>query len=198
MRHLNFLAIRLGPGQGHPKLQCDTYISWRFGLVPARDTPNYNVTLESFGTCDVPASVRAYMHALYIYLYVYIYIYICISPYKLAMASIDKTAGVWDAFTGEQLLTLRGHEGEVRGVAVFPDGLKLATASYDKTVRVFHNETDSSASEGLLVLLHALDASDFEFARRFSHQFLPNVSKLVSEGTGNRLVSMDWDLSMHS
>ena len=42
-------------------------MSWRFGLVPARDTPNYNVTFDLFGTCDVHASTRAYMHALYTY-----------------------------------------------------------------------------------------------------------------------------------
>jgi len=35
------------------------------------------------------------------------------------------------------LLTLRGHSGEVFGVAYSPDGKRLATASEDKTVQVY-------------------------------------------------------------
>ena len=35
------------------------------------------------------------------------------------------------------MLTLRGHSGEVFGVAYSPDGKRLATASEDKTVQVY-------------------------------------------------------------
>ena len=55
---------------------------------------------------------------------------------RLATASVDKTARVWDAASGAQLLQLT-HGGPVRGVAFSPDGTRLATASGDKTARVW-------------------------------------------------------------
>ncbi len=56
---------------------------------------------------------------------------------RLATASEDQTAKVWDAETGKELLTLRGHSGSVYGVAYSPDGKRLATASADGTVQVY-------------------------------------------------------------
>jgi WD40 repeat protein len=56
---------------------------------------------------------------------------------RLATASSDHTAKVWDAESGKALLTLRGHSGYVWGVAYSPDGKRLATASEDGTVQVY-------------------------------------------------------------
>ena len=36
---------------------------------------------------------------------------------------------VWDAQTGQELLTLKGHTGRVRSVAFSPDGKRLAGAA---------------------------------------------------------------------
>ena len=60
---------------------------------------------------------------------------------KLATASIDKTAKVWEAETGRELLTFRGHGDYVFGIAWSPDGSKLATASQDGTAKVWQAET---------------------------------------------------------
>ncbi len=60
---------------------------------------------------------------------------------RLATASDDKTAKVWDAESGKELLTLRGHSGYVYGVAYSPDGKRLATASADQTAKVWDAET---------------------------------------------------------
>jgi WD40 repeat protein len=41
---------------------------------------------------------------------------------RLATASDDRTAKVWDAATGKELLTQSGHSSEVSNVAWSPDG----------------------------------------------------------------------------
>ena len=67
---------------------------------------------------------------------------------RLATASIDKTAKVWDPATGKELLTLRGHTEDVVGIAFSPDGTRVATASYDKTAKVW----DAATGKELLTL----------------------------------------------
>jgi hypothetical protein len=56
---------------------------------------------------------------------------------RLATASFDKTAKVWDATSGQVLHTLAGHTAAVYGVAFSPDGTRLATANNDKTAKVW-------------------------------------------------------------
>ena len=50
---------------------------------------------------------------------------------KIATASDDQTARLWDAATGEPLCDPLKHAGEVNAVAFSPDGTKIATASSD-------------------------------------------------------------------
>ncbi|MDQ3775824.1 MAG: pentapeptide repeat-containing protein, partial [Pseudomonadota bacterium] len=52
---------------------------------------------------------------------------------NIVSASRDQTLRVWDAQTGEPLLTLMGHTGPVSDCAYSPDGRHLASASFDQT-----------------------------------------------------------------
>ena len=60
---------------------------------------------------------------------------------RIVTGSSDKTARVWDAHTGAELLQLKGHDGSVLGVAVTPDGSRIVTGSSDKTARVWDANT---------------------------------------------------------
>jgi WD40 repeat protein/serine/threonine protein kinase len=47
---------------------------------------------------------------------------------------------VWDATTGQNLLTLTGHSDQVSSVAISADGSRIVSASLDRTVRVWDAE----------------------------------------------------------
>jgi WD40 repeat protein len=51
--------------------------------------------------------------------------------------SDDKTARIWDAITGKQLMMMEGHTDFVYGVAFSPDGKYLLTGSFDGTARLW-------------------------------------------------------------
>ncbi len=67
---------------------------------------------------------------------------------KLATTNGDGTVKLWDADTGQELLTLSGHGDETIGVTFSPDGERLASASYDGTAIVW----DVQSGEQLLTL----------------------------------------------
>ncbi|MEM9906141.1 MAG: peptidase C14, partial [Cyanobacteria bacterium P01_D01_bin.44] len=68
---------------------------------------------------------------------------------RVATASSDNTARVWDAETGEGLATLN-HDDDVWAVSFSDDGKRVATASSDNTAQVWDAET----GEGLATLNH--------------------------------------------
>jgi predicted NACHT family NTPase len=60
---------------------------------------------------------------------------------RVATASQDKTAKVWDSSSGRLLLTLTGHTESVNDVAFSPDGKLIATSSHDRTVKIWDAQT---------------------------------------------------------
>lgn len=54
----------------------------------------------------------------------------------LATASDDKTIILWDVQTLTKIHTLSGHSHTIKSLAFHPDGQILASASYDRTVRI--------------------------------------------------------------
>ncbi len=55
---------------------------------------------------------------------------------------------MWDAESGEELLTLSGHASGVNSAAYSPDGERIVTASEDGTAKVW----DAESGEELLTL----------------------------------------------
>lgn len=67
---------------------------------------------------------------------------------RLAAASYDGTAWVWDTDTGEAVATMRGHTDSLTTVSFSPDGATVLTSSYDGTARLW----DTKSGEELSVL----------------------------------------------
>ncbi len=104
---------------------------------------------------------------------------------RLATASLDKTAKVWDVETGQELLTLAGHDDRVMGVAFSPDGKLLATASWDNTAKVW----DAATGKEIETLR---GHSGYVFSVAFS----PDGKRLASAGGyRNRGEVKLWDTS---
>jgi WD40 repeat protein len=51
--------------------------------------------------------------------------------------TVDRAIQLWDVATGNLVTRLQGHEGKVRCLAFAPDGTRLASGSYDRTVRLW-------------------------------------------------------------
>src|SRR5262249_5530519 len=66
----------------------------------------------------------------------------------LAGACSQRTVQVWDATTGQVVLTLRGHQDIVYRVLYSPDGRRLASASFDRSTKLW----DATTGQELLTL----------------------------------------------
>ncbi|CAJ1357794.1 unnamed protein product, partial [Effrenium voratum] len=76
--------------------------------------------------------------------------WVCFNPEpdfpELASASADCTATIWKV-TGEAQQVLEGHKDNVSMVAFAPSGLRLLTASQDRTARMWEAGTGSCIRE---------------------------------------------------
>jgi len=75
---------------------------------------------------------------------------------RLVSAGVDGTVRVWDAASGEALLSLSGHQGWVKACAFSPDGQRLVSAGSDATVRLW------DAASGAPLRIHAISGRGYE------------------------------------
>ena len=62
---------------------------------------------------------------------------------RIASASYDKSARIWDTTHGFREIIYRGHQDRVQAVAWSPDGKRIASASSDRTVQIWDAATGS-------------------------------------------------------
>jgi WD40 repeat protein/predicted Ser/Thr protein kinase len=102
----------------------------------------------------------------------------------------DATVRIWDAISGQELLTLKGHTSGVRGVAYSPDGRRLASAGADHTVRIW----DATSGQQLLALKgHKGGVLDLTYSPDGRRLALAGTEKTVSirdVATGQELLSL--------
>ena len=73
---------------------------------------------------------------------------------RVASASADRTVKLWDAATGQEVVTLRGHRAAVWGVAFSSDGSRIASVGGDRERPDEPGEMTIFAATGRL--LHAM------------------------------------------
>src|SRR5262249_21985676 len=103
----------------------------------------------------------------------------------IASISLDRTARLWNAQTGEQQDVLAGHDKAIKAGTFSPDGRYLATASDGLTVRIWEVTT----GEGVATLAGHTGA----------------VTGIAFDGTSQRVLSVSdsdgtarlWDVSFN-
>ena len=89
---------------------------------------------------------------------------------RIVTGSLDQTAKLWDAATGREMLTFKGHSAGIRSVAFSADSLRIVTGSDDKTAKVW----EASSGRELLTLKHS--------HRILSVAFSPDGQRIVTGG----------------
>jgi hypothetical protein len=92
---------------------------------------------------------------------------------RIASSSDDRTVKVWDARTGQELLTLRGHPDKVNCVAFSSDGSRIISGTHDRTVKVW----DTGTGKELLTL----------------RGHTGSVQSVAVSADDSRIVSASWD-----
>ncbi len=103
---------------------------------------------------------------------------------RIVSGSLDKTVKVWDAASGLERLTLRGHSEEVLGVAFSPDGTLVLSGSYKGTLKVWN----AGSGEERLSL-------NRQIGGLASVAFSPDGKRVLSGGSRGDISLAVWDVT---
>ena len=100
--------------------------------------------------------------------------------------SSDNTAKIWDAETGKELLTLKGHADTVTSAVFSPDERRVLTRSSDKTAKIW----DVESGKELLTLKGHAD-------RVHSSAFSPDGRRVLTASWSSARIwnAVDWTLT---
>jgi eukaryotic-like serine/threonine-protein kinase len=109
---------------------------------------------------------------------------------RLVSGGLDNTVKVWDAQTGQEILTIKSHTDAVSSVAFSPDGKRLVSGSWDNTLKVWDAQT---GQETLTLKGHTGRSVAFIPAGRFeSVAFSSDGKRLASSGSQDGAIKV-WD-----
>lgn len=80
---------------------------------------------------------------------------------RLASAGSDRIVRLWDTTTGQEVISLRGHEDSIGRLLFSPDGHRLASASQDGMVRVWDASPFDENSDPHIRTLGGPDDGEF-------------------------------------
>ena len=98
---------------------------------------------------------------------------------------------VWNAATGQQVLTLRGHTAQVYSAAWNPDGQRLASGGHDQTIRVWDLATKQ---EALKMRGHTEVVSSVAWspdAHRLASSSWDGTIRIWNPATGDETIALD-------
>jgi hypothetical protein len=118
---------------------------------------------------------------------------VAISPdgRRIVVGSEDRTAKVWDAGAGRELLSLKGHIGVVTSVAISPDGQRIVTGSGDGMAKVWDAQTGREllSLEGHTGVVTSVAISPD--GRRIVTGSYDRTAKVWDAATGRELLSLE-------
>jgi len=100
---------------------------------------------------------------------------------SLISGNTDGTITVWDAETGTEVRTLKGHEKRIRSLVLSPDGKRIASGSGDGTIKIWH------INNGLELITIQTNKGGIR-----SIAFNPDGTQIVSSGYGKKPIQV-WD-----
>ena len=104
---------------------------------------------------------------------------------------------VWDAATGKETLTLKGHAKAVNSVAFSPDGRRIVSGSGDNTVKVWDSVTGQETPEVQAALsnIGKVDRKFLAIGQRSS--WSPDGKKIVFGRSGDDRGILIYDVATH-
>ncbi len=134
---------------------------------------------------------------------------------RIVTGSFDRTARLWDAANGRELLVLQGHKHTVRSAAYSPDGQRIVTGSLDCTAKVWeavtgkelltlkgHTKTVPSAAfspDGQWIVTCSMDRTVKLWEAGGNRELIPfrghsqAVHSVAFSPSSQRIVTSSWD-----